>query len=286
MHARMTHLFAAAALLLGGVLHAAPAFAPLAQWKSAVIAGDKEALRSLYTAQPAPMIQAGQRTLTLDEELAFWSGLKAAGVHDLDPKLLEVSTRDGATTLVLRVLAVRSDGTQMVAGGLQKWVRQGDKWRIALAQRSEFGREAKRQLPQPETPNTELYPEPSEARAELAAASKLAKRDGKRVLVVFGGNWCYDCHVLDTAFRSPAFAPLVQANYEVVHVNIGDDGRANNDLATEMGVGLDKGVPSLAVLEPNGAVVFAQKDGAFESTVRIGTRDVQDFLEKWKPVRK
>jgi thioredoxin 1 len=105
------------------------------------------------------------------------------------------------------------------------------------------------------------------------------------VLVVFGANWCYDCHVLDTTFRSKEFAPLVNANYVVVHISVGDEGKDNHDLAARLGVALDHGIPSLAVLEPDGKVVVAQKSGEFESTVKIGPEDVRAFLNKWKPAR-
>ena len=79
--------------------------------------------------------------------------------------------------------------------------------------------------------------------------------------------------------------PLVDANYVIVHINIGDEGKDNNDLAAHLGVALDKGVPSLGVLEPSGKVVYAQKNGEFEATEKIGPEDVRAFLEKWKPRR-
>ena len=114
-----------------------------------------------------------------------------------------------------------------------------------------------------------------------ALATKAAK-EHKRVILIFGGNWCYDCHVLDTTLRSRDFAPLVEANYLVMHINIGDEGRDNNDPAKRVGVNLDKGVPSLAVLNANGKVVFAHANGEFESTIKIGPEDVRVFLEKWR----
>ena len=103
--------------------------------------------------------------------------------------------------------------------------------------------------------------------------------------MVFGGNWCYDCHVLDTTFHSKEFAPLVDANYVLVHINVGHEGKDNKDLAARLGVVLDKGVPSLGVLEFHGKVVYAHQNGELESTVKIGPEDVRAFLEKWKPVR-
>jgi hypothetical protein len=101
---------------------------------------------------------------------------------------------------------------------------------------------------------------------------------------VFGGNWCYDCHVLDTTFHSRQIAPLVDENYHVVHVNVGDYDK-NLDLTKKYEIPLEKGVPSLAILDSDGKLVVSQKKGEFESTTRIGPEDVVDFLKKWKPQR-
>ncbi len=73
-------------------------------------------------------------------------------------------------------------------------------------------------------------------------------------------------------------------NYVVLHINIGDEGKDNNDLARQYGVGLDRGVPNLAVLDSSGRVIVAQR-GEFEATTKIGPSDVRAFLEKWKPKR-
>ena len=69
-----------------------------------------------------------------------------------------------------------------------------------------------------------------------------------------------------------------------MHINIGDEGKENNDLAARLKVNLDRGVPSLAVLDPNGEIVVSQ-NGEFQSTVKIGPEDVRTFLERWKPAK-
>ncbi len=184
--------------------------------------------------------------------------------------------------LRLRVSATSGDVRQY-AGLRQEWVHQADGWKIVILRRSSFESEPTRTLPQPSAPNVKLYSEPGEAKAELQAALAKAAKEHKRVLVVFGGNWCYDCHVLDATFHSKAFAPLVDANYVVVHINVGEEGKDNNQLAARLRVALDKGVPSLGVLEPDGTVVYAQKNGEFEATEKIGPADIRAFLEKWKP---
>jgi hypothetical protein len=48
-------------------------------------------------------------------------------------------------------------------------------------------------------------------------------------------------------------------------------------------VNIKKGVPSLAVLDSNGQVVFSDKGGEFESARSMSRADVVNFLNKWKP---
>ena len=130
----------------------------------------------------------------------------------------------------------------------------------------------------------DIYPDPSQARADLTAALKTASATHRRVLIDFGGNWCGDCQVLDLYMHDSKNQPLVNANYVVVHVNVGHID-ANLDLAEKYGVPLHKGVPALAVLNPDGTVVYSQKEGEFESSVRLGPEDVLAFLNKWKPTK-
>ena len=258
-------------------------FPPLQQWKSAVLAGDQASLSKLYQTNPPPHLLVNQSESTLASELDFWTALKSSGLTALNPKVLSMSTENGNS----RQLVLRIQGTEarnnIVISAVQLWVRQPGGWRIAASKRSDVYPDQGRSLPEPAKPNPELYPPPGEAQPELKAALARAAAEHKRVLVVFGANWCYDCHVLDATFRSAAFAPLVSSSYVVLHVNIGDEGKDNNDLAARLGVSLEHGVPSLAILNPDGSVVVAQKNGEFESTTRIGPTDVRSFLEKWKP---
>jgi thioredoxin 1 len=263
------------------------AFDPLDAWKSAVLAGDRAALTNLYTTNPAAKAKTPQgETLDPAEEPIFWSSLKPAGLDRLDVKVLEEKTiQPGVLALVLRVEGGLKNGSEekpVVVSISQIWVQKLGDWKIISTQRGGLAIKEARRLPEPAKPNIQLYPPPEEAKPEITAALAAAAKDHKRVLLVFGGNWCYDCHVLDTTFRSKEFAPVVNANYHVIHVNVGDYD-ANLDLADKYQIPLKKGVPSLAILDPDGKLVVSQKQGEFESTVKIGPEDVLAFLKKWKP---
>jgi len=263
------------------------AFEPLDNWKAAVIAGNKSTLMNFYTTNPAAKAKTPQgETLDPAEEPAFWSALKPEGLDRLNIQVLEAKTvQPGVMSVVLRMEAKFKTGAEeksAIIGVSHIWVQKLGDWKILMTQRSDFGAKQARRLPEPTKPNIELYPPPEEAQSEISSALAAAAKDHKRVLLVFGGNWCYDCHVLDATFHSKAFAPLVNANYHVIHINVGNYD-ANLDLARKYEIPLNKGVPSLAILDPNGKLVVSQKSGEFESTLKLGPEDVIDFLKKWKP---
>lgn len=135
----------------------------------------------------------------------------------------------------------------------------------------------------PATPD--IYPDPTQARADLAAALKTAAATHKRILLDFGGNWCGDCQVLDIYFHNPANRPILEANFVLVHINIGMKD-ANLALAKRYGVPIDKGVPALAVLSDNGTLLYSQKTGQFAPMRTMEPSSVTHFLVQWKPVRR
>jgi len=159
----------------------------------------------------------------------------------------------------------------------QGWQKQGEQWRLVGAERTDAPH-----LKQPSDMKTDLYPADADARVEIKEAEEKAAKEHQRILLVFGANWCYDCHVLDLAFHRPDFA-LAMAGYEVVHVDIGPDGKKNAELAKEFQVPLDKGIPALAVLEGDGKLVVSQKNGEFEDARSLTPEALLEFLNKWKP---
>jgi thiol:disulfide interchange protein len=127
-----------------------------------------------------------------------------------------------------------------------------------------------------------IYDESADARVEIKEALHKAAKGHKRVIVVFGANWCFDCHALDAAFHREDVAPLLAANYVVVHVDIGK-GEKNQDLMAKYEVPMKRGIPGLAVLDADGKLVYSQKNGEFENARSLAPQDVLAFLNKWKP---
>lgn len=134
----------------------------------------------------------------------------------------------------------------------------------------------------PFRPNPRLYNPFADAKQEIADAVKQARLDHKRILLVFGGNWCLDCHVLDYRFHQNAIRPLVDDNFHVVHVDI-EQYDKNLDVAQRYGTSLKHGVPAVAVLSSDGKLLYGQKNGEFEKARELDPAAIVDFLNRWKP---
>jgi thiol:disulfide interchange protein len=126
-----------------------------------------------------------------------------------------------------------------------------------------------------------IYDEEIDPRKDIAAGLKQAKREHKRVLLDFGGDWCGDCQVLDIYFHESPNDELLKKNFVLVHVFIGRMDK-NLDVPEKYGVPIKKGVPALAVLDASGKTLYSQQTGEFEDMRHMDAHSVTEFLEKWK----
>jgi thioredoxin 1 len=127
-----------------------------------------------------------------------------------------------------------------------------------------------------------IYPVPEQAEADLTAALKVAGAQHRRVILDFGGDWCTDCLVLDSYFHDSSNRPILDANFVLVHINVGHIDQ-NLKLAERYQVPLNKGVPALAVLNSRGKLLYSQRTGEFESMRHMESSAVTQFLVRWKP---
>jgi thiol:disulfide interchange protein len=134
----------------------------------------------------------------------------------------------------------------------------------------------------PVTAKTDLYPVNADAKKDIDAALATAKTENKRVILIFGGNWCYDCHVLDQALHEGEAEKIVKEHFLLVHVDIGE-GDKNLDLIKKYETTLGSGVPTLVIIDHEGRVVYSSTKGEFEAARQIMKKDLVAFLKRWKP---
>lgn len=253
-------------------------FAPFQQWMGAILTGDAAALKGLYSTDPAAQVRVKTQMHDADTDISFWIGKK---VRSMNVDLVRgTAPRPDITHLILRInmVTAASDGKPVLVTDDQVWQKQGEQWKLVSVERTDAP-----SLKQPSDMKKEIYPATADAHAELKEAKEKAARDHKRLLLVFGANWCFDCHVLDLAFQRAELAPIVAANYEVVHVDLGPDEKKNADLVQQFDIPLNKGIPAMAVADSDGKLIVSQKNGEVEDARQLTPEFLAEFLNKWKP---
>jgi thioredoxin 1 len=249
-------------------------FAPLEQWKAAVVAGNARALRSLYSSSPPAQISTTSAQLSADSDISFWIGLKARSIAI---QIAQSNSPQPGLQQIIFHARIRTLPQTVYVAEAQLWQQQGMEWKLVSAKRTEATK-----LEQPLSLDAKIYPVGVNASEEIHSMLLRAAKLHKHVLIVFGADWCYDCHVLDKAFQRPDIAAVLTPNYEVVHVDIGQ-GDKNQDLMNQYEVPMKRGIPAIAVLDSSGKLLYSQKNGEFERARALGPEDLLEFLKKWKP---
>jgi len=274
-----TGLLLPAVLLLAPLLTAAetpsPAFAPFEQWKRAVLSGDAATLKSLYSTDPPAHVQIDSVARDADADISFWLTLKP---RRMSVAVVRNEPRRGHISFIFRSEMVSGDGKAVSLTDDQSWQQIGGQWQLISVERTNAP-----PLKQPANMKKDIYPANVDAHTEIREAEEKATRKHKRLLLVFGANWCFDCHVLDLAFQRPDLAPILAANYEVVHVDLGPEEEKNSDLVRQYEIPLNRGIPALAIAESDGRLVVSQKNGEFEDARGLTPKALAQFLNWWKP---
>ena len=252
-------------------------FPPFQQWMAAVLTGDAATLKLLYSTNPMAQIRVKAIIHGGDADIDYWRDMK---VRNMKVEIIRGSApRPGITHLILHIDMTTPSSEQPVSvTNDQVWQKQGHDWKLISVERTDAPK-----LKQPTDMKKDIYPARADAHADLKEAEEKAARDHKRLLLVFGANWCFDCHVLDLAFQQTDLAPIIASNYEVVHVDLGPDGKKNADLVQHFKIPLDRGIPALAVADSDGKLVVSQKNGEFEDARGLTPEALAEFLNRWRP---
>ena len=253
-------------------------FPPFQQWMAAVLTGDATTLKSLYSTNP--MAQIRVKAIIHDEgaDIDYWMDSR---VRNMKVEIIRATApRPDITHLILHIeMTTPSSEKSIYVTNDQVWQKRGDAWKLISVERTDAPK-----LKQPTDMKKDIYPAKADAHLDLKQAEEKAAHDHKRLLLVFGANWCFDCHVLDLAFQRPDLAPIIASNYEVVHVDRGPDGKKNADLVEHFEIPLNIGIPALAVAGSEGELLVSQKNGEFEDARGLTPEALAEFLNKWRPL--
>ena len=126
------------------------------------------------------------------------------------------------------------------------------------------------------------------AKAEILIADAVtqASREDKRVLLLFGANWCPWCRRLHAALTDPAVQARLRANFLLVYV----DANTRNDKSRNVTVlenygnpTLKHGLPVFVILDRDGRHIGTRETSTLpDDTDQKVTARVLAFLDSWR----
>jgi thioredoxin-related protein len=131
------------------------------------------------------------------------------------------------------------------------------------------------------------YDENANAHQDISRAVSKATMTNKRILLVFGANWCPWCRALHKLFETNAeIHQYLQDHFEVVLINVGHRDK-NADLNEKYGNVWANGIPVIVILDSNGEYLATQETGSLEYSKEESKEKghnpekVMNFLHKW-----
>jgi thioredoxin 1 len=120
------------------------------------------------------------------------------------------------------------------------------------------------------------YDEKANAAADVQHALSSAQGEHRKVLLVFGANWCGDCRALDQALHGSS-GPLIDGKFEVVKIDVGNFDK-NLDLDARYGHPIGRGIPAVVVVDASNQVIYSTKGGELANARKMGEQGVYEFL--------
>jgi thioredoxin-related protein len=124
----------------------------------------------------------------------------------------------------------------------------------------------------------------------LEQAIVRARQEDKRIIVLFGANWCPWCRRMHRILtEAPAVVSRLRTDFVLVYVdaNFRSDRKRNWALLRRFGDPIKKyGLPVLVVLDRNGTQLTTQEtNGLAAATDEETMKRILHFLARWAPPR-
>jgi thioredoxin-related protein len=137
--------------------------------------------------------------------------------------------------------------------------------------------------PEPDTAAGKPFNDQVSGKVLLDEALTRAQAENKRVLLLFGANWCPYCKALHGLLETdPALQEIVAAAYVMVPIDVGSSGRNRNTaLIDRYGAPVFKdGVPALVITDARGERLAPNPENPWSLKDSTGSARVREFLEK------
>ena len=103
---------------------------------------------------------------------------------------------------------------------------------------------------------------------------------GKQPVVIFGGNWCPDCRILEGTLAMPTIKKFLQQHYQVMHIDIGRYDR-NMDLMDHLNIESKKGFPRVVILDFEKNIMNSSTSSEWTTARDRKQQEIYNYFQKF-----
>lgn len=124
-----------------------------------------------------------------------------------------------------------------------------------------------------------VYDPARDPAADLADTVARAQREGKRIILEVGGEWCSWCHILDQYLRDhPDVHDPLAAQFVMMKVNFGPENENEAFLSDYPEI---PAYPHFLVLDSEGSFLHSQGTAVLEEDRSYNEDAFQAFIDQW-----
>ena len=103
-------------------------------------------------------------------------------------------------------------------------------------------------------------------------------QQSKQPILIFGGNWCPDCRILDGTLQLPTIKKFMNKNYNIMHIDVGRYDK-NMELISYFGIPKEKGVPRVLVFDKNKIIINKKSTKEWTTARDRRKQEVFDYFQ-------
>ena len=128
-----------------------------------------------------------------------------------------------------------------------------------------------------------LYDPTLDGMKQIKEAVGKAAKEGKHVLIQYGGNWCHWCIRFDAFCKADtSISNIITANYIPVKLNY-DPANKNDEANAFLGNPARFGFPVFIIVDGKGNVIHIQDSSLLEEGKGYSKEKVTGFFTQWTP---
>ena len=105
-------------------------------------------------------------------------------------------------------------------------------------------------------------------------------KKGKQPVIVFGGNWCPDCRILEGTLEIQTIKNFMDNKYTIMHVDIGRYDK-NMELMEHLNIERKKGVPRVVIFNLKKEILNSSTSSEWTSARDRRQQEIFDYFQMY-----